>query len=94
LNIANIQLFLILFVAIFYTGRIFAQKFAKWVDKKIDEYKGLSQFEITKGDENAVHDAQINNNSITKKIITKAALAIIGTAIAFVIRHLLELWIK
>lgn len=94
LNIANIQLFLIVFVTVFYTGKIFAQKFAKWIDMKIDEYKGLSQFEITKGDENAVHDAQINNNSITKKIISKAGLTIVGTVVAFVIRHLLENWIK
>ncbi len=94
LNIANIQLFLIVFVAVFYTGKIFAQKFAKWIDNKIDEYKGLSQFEITNGDQNAVHDAQINNNSITKKILTKAGLAIVGAVVAFVIRHLLEHWIK
>lgn len=94
LNIANIQLFLIVFVAVFYTGKIFAQKFAKWIDKKIDEYKGLSQFEITKGDENAVHDAQVNNNSITKKILTKAGLAVVGAIVAFIIRHLLEHWIK
>lgn len=94
LNIASIQLFLIVFVAIFYAGRIFAQRFAKWIDKKIDEYKGLSQFEITNGDENAVHDAQINNNSITKKILTKAGLAVFGTVVAFIIRHLLEHSIK
>jgi len=94
LNIANIQLFLIVFVSVFYTGKIFAQKFAEWIDKKIDEYKGLSQFEITKGDENAVYDAQLNNNSITKKIMTKAGLAIFGTVVAFAIRHLFEHWIK
>ena len=94
LNIVNIQLFLIVFVAVFYTGKIFAQKFAKWIDKKIDEYKGVSQFEITKGDENAVHDAQNNNNSVTKKIMAKAGLAIVGTVVAFIIRHLLEHWIK
>ena len=94
LNIANIQLFLIVFVTVFFTGKVFAQKFANWIDKKIDEYKGLSQFDITKGDENAIHDAQINNNTITKKIMTKAGLAILGTTIAVLVRHLLEHWIK
>jgi hypothetical protein len=94
LNIASIQLFLIVFVTVFFTGKIIAQKFAQWIDKKIDEYKGLSQFEITKGDENAIYDAKTNNYSITKKIFLKAGLAIVGAVVAFLIRHLLELWIK
>jgi len=94
ITIANIQLFLIVFAAIFYFGKIFASKFAKTLDKKIDEYVGISQFEITKGDENALHDAQLKNSSITKKILTKVGITIVTTIVAFGLRHLLELWIK
>lgn len=68
--------------------------FSNWVDKKIDQYKGLNQFEITKGDENAMHESITNNNSITAKIMTKAGLAVVGTVVAFAVRHLLEIWIK
>tara|TARA_B100000787_G_C16174847_1_gene288432 strand:- start:671 stop:1678 length:1008 start_codon:yes stop_codon:yes gene_type:complete len=94
ITIANIQLFLIVFVAIFFFGKIFASKFAKWIDKKIDEYTRISQFEISKGDENAFHDSEAKNNSITKKIVMRGFLTIVSTAIAFTLRHLLELWIK
>jgi len=94
LNINNIQIFLILFITVFYTGKIFAQKFAKWIDNKIDEYKALSQFEITKGDQHPFHDAQINNNSITKKIMANAGLVFVGTIAVFLIRNLLEKWKK
>lgn len=94
ITIANIQLFLIVFVAVFYFGKIFASKFAKWIDKKIDEYTRISQFEISKGDENASHDSATKNNSISKKILTKVLLSIISTVVAFGLRHLLELWIK
>ena len=94
LTIANIQFLLITFITVFFVGSMIAKKIAKWTDKKIDDYKGLSQFEITKGDENAVHDAQQNNNTITKQILTKGGLAIVTTIVAFVVRHLLENWIK
>ena len=94
LTIANIQFLLITFITVFFIGSMVAKKIAKWTDKKIDEYEGLSQFEITKGDENAVHDAQLNNNTITKQILTKAGLAIVSTVVAFVIRHLLENWMQ
>jgi uncharacterized protein YlzI (FlbEa/FlbD family) len=94
LSIVNIQLFLILFTATFYFGKIIASKFAKTIDEKIDEYVGIIQFDITKGDQNALHDAQIKNNSITKKILIKIGMTIILTIVAFGIRHLLELWIK
>jgi uncharacterized protein YlzI (FlbEa/FlbD family) len=94
ITIANIQLFLIIFATIFYFGKIFASKFAKKLDKKIDEYIGISQFKITKGDENALYDAQIKNSSITKEILTKIGITIITTLVAFGLRHLLELWIK
>ena len=94
INIANIQIFLIAFSAIFYFGKIFASKFAKTLDKKIDQYVGISQFEITKGDENALHDAQVKNSSITKKILTKVGITIVTTIVAFGLRHLLQIWIK
>lgn len=94
LTIANLQLFLISFITVFYVGSIVAKRFARWIDKLIDGYKGVSQFEITKGDENGVHEAQINNKTITKKLITKASLSIVGAVVAFIIRNLLENWIK
>lgn len=94
ITIANIQIFLIIFTAIFYFGKILGSRFAKSLDKKIDEYIGVSQFEITKGDENVIHDAEIKNNSVTKKILTKVILTILTTIIAFALRHLLEIWIK
>lgn len=94
LSIGNIQLLLISFITIFFIGSMFAKRFAKWTDKKIDDYKGLSPFEITKGDENAVHEAQINNNSITKQILTKVGLTILSTIVAFGLRFILTILVK
>ncbi len=94
ITFANIQLFLISFITIFFVGSMIGRLFSNWVDKKIDQYKGLNQFEITKGDENAMHESITNNNSITRKIMTKAGLTVVGTAVAFAVRHLLEIWIK
>ena len=94
LNIANIQIFLIVFVAIFYISRIFTKIFARWIENKIDEYKGISQFEITKGDENAVYDSKINNNTITKTISFKVMYGIIITIISIIFKQLIENWIK
>ncbi len=94
LSIGNIQLLLISFITIFFIGSMFAKKFAKWTDKKIDDYKGLSPFEITKGDENAVHEAQISNSTITKQLLRKVGLTILSTIVAFGLRYLLTIWIK
>lgn len=94
LTIANIQLLLIIFLSIFFIGSMVGKKFARWTDKKIDEYKGVSQFEITKGDQNAILDAKEVNEKITKKIISKVSITIITTIVTFFVRHLLEGWIK
>ena len=91
LSIGNIQFLLITFITVFFIGSMFAKRFAKWTDKKIDDYKGLSPFEITKGDENAVHEAQINNSSVTKQILTKVGLTILTTIVAFAVRYLLTI---
>lgn len=94
LTISNIQLLLIIFLTIFFIGSMVGKKFARWTDKKIDEYKGVSQFEISKGDENAVLEAKEVNGKITKKIFTKISFTVLTTLVAFFVRHLLERWIN
>lgn len=94
ISLASIQLLLITFIAVFFIGNMVAKKISRWTDRKIDDYKSLSPFEITKGDENAVNDAQTNNSNITKTLITKGLYAVFTTFIAFGIKYLFELWIK
>lgn len=89
-TLSNIQLLLISFISIFFIGSMIAKKSSRWLDKKIDDYTGISQFEITKGDENAVYEANLKNKSITKKIALKVGLATIGTIVAFIVRNILE----
>lgn len=94
ITLANIQVLLITFITIFFIGSMFAKKVSRWIDNKIDTYKGISQFEITKGDENAVLESKENNNAITKKLITNVSIATAGSIAAFLVRHLLEEIIK
>lgn len=89
-NLLNIQLLLIAFITVFFIGSMFGKQLSRWTDNKIDKYKELSQFEITKGDENAIHEAQTNNRAITKAILFKSTLAILGATIAFFVKNLLE----
>ncbi|HCD9233338.1 TPA: hypothetical protein NEG48_000295 [Elizabethkingia anophelis] len=94
LTISNIQLLLIIFLFIFFIGSMLGKKFSRWTDKEIDKYKGLSQFEITKGDENAIEEARENNNKISKKLISKIIITIITTIVAFFVKHILEYFIN
>tara|TARA_R110000751_G_scaffold307700_1_gene430651 strand:+ start:1086 stop:2093 length:1008 start_codon:yes stop_codon:yes gene_type:complete len=94
LNLTNIQLILIIFITVFFTGSMFGKKFARWVDKKIDDYTDFNEFEITKGDENAFEEANQNNKKITKKLMTKIVITIITTIVAFIIGNLLEHFIN
>lgn len=91
-SLANIQLILIIFLGLFFLGSMIGKRLAKWTNKKIDDYKGISQFEITKGDENAVNEAKVNNSDVTRKLITKIAFMLLTPVAAFFIRHLLEKW--
>jgi uncharacterized protein YlzI (FlbEa/FlbD family) len=94
LTLSNIQLILIAFITVFFVGSMTGKKFAKWLDNKIDDYKGISQFEITRGDENAINDAKTNNDTITRTLRNKAFLAVFSGIIGFGVKHLLELWFK
>lgn len=94
ISLSKIQLLLISFITVFFIGSMFAKKISRWIDKKIDDYKDISQFEITNGDKNAITESQESNKAITKKILSKAVLSIIGTTSAFLIGNLLEYLFK
>src|SRR5690606_4382656 len=87
-SLANIQLILIIFLALFFIGSMTGKRLARWTDTKIDDYKGISQFEITKGDENAISEAKINNSDVTKKLLIKILLMVATPIVAFFVRHL------
>lgn len=94
ITLSNIQLLLISFVGVFFIGSMIAKKSSKWLYNKIDQYKGISQFEITKGDENAAYDSMQNNISTTKQIFTKVGITSFASIVAFFARHIIESWIK
>lgn len=94
ITLANIQFLLISFITVYFIGSMFAKKFARWTDKKINDYERISQFEITKGDENALLEAETNNKTITKILISKGSLAVFTAIIAFIVKHLLEHFMK
>jgi len=94
ITLSNIQFLLISFITVYFIGSMLAKKFARWTDKKIDDYEGISQFEITKGDENALQEAEINNKTVTKSLLKKGGLTVFTAFIAFFVKHLLEHWIK
>src|SRR5690606_37264507 len=56
-TLSNIQSMLIMFIGVFFIGSMIGKRLTKWTNNKIDDYKGVSQFEITKGDEIALSEA-------------------------------------
>jgi len=86
-SLANIQLALIIFISIYFIGRIFGSSIANWLKKKIDSYKYHPDFNLTKGDENALEEYRTTNSGITKDLVQKIVISIVAMSIAFGIRE-------
>lgn len=92
-TLSNINWILLSFVTVFFVGFMFARAFAMWVDRKIDKYKEYSQFTITKGDENSQKTIKEDNWAITREILWKVALTILGCVISILIKPIIENWL-
>lgn len=90
ITLANIQLLLILFIGVYFIGSMFGRRFSNWYGSKIDKYKGMNQFDITRGDKNAHKEAILENRKITKEISLKILYAILTATISFGVKGLLE----
>lgn len=93
ITIANLQLFLIAFLAVYAIGSMIGQRIAFGLDQKIDSYQHKDQFEITRGDEKSLEDTHKKNKKISTQIINKTLLIIISAIVSFFIKDLLEKWI-
>jgi len=86
-SLANIQLALIIFISIYFMGRIFASIISNWIKSKIDSYKYHPEFNLTKGDQNAFEEYGTTNSVITKDIVQKLIISVIAMLITFGLRE-------
>lgn len=92
MTLSNINWILLTFLTVFFIGFMFARAFSMWLDKKIDKYKEYSQFTITKGDENSQKTIKEDNWVITREILWKIALTLLGSVISILVKPFIESW--
>lgn len=92
-NLSSINWLLIRFITVYYVGFMIARTFTIWIDKRIDRYKDYSQFIITKGDENSQKTIKEDNWAITRDILWKVALTLLGVVISILVKPIFENWL-
>jgi len=93
LNISNMSWLLLLFMAVYFTGSIMARGLVRSLNRKIEKYREYSQFTITKGDENAQKTIKEDNWAITRDILWKITLTLLGVVVTLLVKPIFENWI-
>lgn len=86
----DIEVLLIILVAIFLTGTFLGFKLERFIDERINKFEEYPIFSITRGDVKAVEEFEKTNKNLTNQIIARFLWVLFGLAITSSVKLLVE----